>query len=212
MAPLRVGVLLAGKMAQFLDVAPVDILTMFTKSQLQEAGVADSIIAQGVDMELLYIAAQGSGLFQLTAGLRVEVTHGFDNTGQLDYLLVPGGTSPHYHASEAEKAFVRAQLPQLQALLGICTGAFVVAEAGVLDGVTATGPRGLLPMYRKAAPEVRWVEKRWEVEGKIWTSGGVANGNDLMAAFVRKTFPQLAEFILSVTDTGDRGQFYPDQV
>ena len=58
--------------------------------------------------------------------------HGFDNAGELDFLIVPGGTDPEYHASEAEKAFVRAQLPRVQALLGICTGAFVLAEAGLL--------------------------------------------------------------------------------
>ncbi|GJE84063.1 class I glutamine amidotransferase-like protein [Phanerochaete sordida] len=212
MAPLRVGSLLVGDVVQFLDTASVDVLAMLTKEYLQHAGLSEDIVAKGVDMELLYIAEQGSGLSPLTGGLKVNITHGFANAGQLDYLLVPG-PSPAYQASAAEKAFIREQLPGLKALLGICTGSFVLAEAGVLDGVTATATRGLLPRYREAAPQVKWVEKRWEVEGKIWTSGGVTNGHDMVAAFARKTFdPELVELVLTAADTGHRAQAYADKV
>ena len=137
--------------------------------------------------------------------------HGFQNAGQLDYLLVPGPES-RYQATAGEKAFIKEQLPGLKALFGICTGSLVVAQAGVLDGVTATAPRELLPMLKQSAPNVKWTERRWEEDGKIWTSGGVTNGYDALAAFVRKTYaPELVSWVLSMADVGDRGQLYPDQ-
>lgn len=126
-------------------------------------------------------------------------------------MLVPG-PEPRYQASAAEKAFVKEQLPGLKALFGICTGTLVLVQAGVLDGVTATAPRVLLPTLMQSALNVKWTEKRWEEDGKIWTSGGVTNGHDALAAFVRKTFaPELAGLVLSIADVGDRRQSYPDQ-
>lgn len=137
--------------------------------------------------------------------------HGLQNAGQLDYLLVPG-PEPRYQASAAEKAFIKEQLPGLSALFGICTGTLVLTQAGVLDGVTATAPRILLPTLKQSAPDVKWTEKRWEEDGKIWTSGGITNGYDALSAFVRKAYaPELANLVLSIADVGDRGQLYSDQ-
>lgn len=39
---------------------------------------------------------------------------------------------------------------------------------------------------REQAPEVNWVEKRWVRDGKLWTSGSVLNGTDMMRAFGRE--------------------------
>ncbi|EKM59109.1 uncharacterized protein PHACADRAFT_249334 [Phanerochaete carnosa HHB-10118-sp] len=211
MAPLRIGTLLVGSAVQFLDTAVIDILAMHDKDYLTSIHIPEALIAQGYDMEFLYIAEQGSGLFTLTGGLSVNITHGLQNAGQLDYLLVPG-PEPRYQATAAEKAFIKEQLPGLKALFGICTGTFVLAQAGVLDGVIATGPRGFLPMLKETAPKAKWTEKRWEEDGKIWTSGGVTNGNDAISAFVRKTYaPELVNLVLSGADVGERGQLYPDQ-
>ena len=138
--------------------------------------------------------------------------HGLQDAGQLDYLLVPG-PEPQYKATAAEKAFIKEQLPGLKALFGICTGTVVLAQAGVLEGKSATCPRLLLPMFKEMAPNVKWTEKRWEEDGKIWTSGAITNGHDAVAAFVRKTYaPELTKFMLEAAGVGDRDQFYPDQV
>lgn len=74
MAPLRVGTLLVGSGIQFLDASAVDILAMHSKDYLRSANVPDALLAQGQDMEFLYIAEQGSGLFPLTGGLKAVIT------------------------------------------------------------------------------------------------------------------------------------------
>lgn len=42
----------------------------------------------------------------------------------------------------------------------------------------------MLGGLRKAAPGVKWVEKRWVRDGKMWSSGALLNGLDLMRAFL----------------------------
>lgn len=111
----------------------------------------------------------------------------------------------------AEKAFIVNQFPGLTLLMGICTGTLVLADAGVLDGLVATGPRTLLSMYRAKWPKVQWVEKRWETAaaGKVWTSGAVTNGNDAISAYLRASLDKdLAETVIDMADVGDRSQFY----
>ena len=67
-------------------------------------------------------------------------------------------------------------------------------------------------MFREQFKEAKWVDQRWARDGKLWTSGGVTNGLDLMAAYMRETFaPEIVEVMLNVTDVGDRGQFYKEK-
>jgi transcriptional regulator GlxA family with amidase domain len=80
-------------------------------------------------------------------------------------------------------AFVRKCWNDCTAFLTICGGIEVPRLAGLLDGVTATGPRTLLPMLRQQSPATNWVEKRWVRDGKLWTSGALLNGTDMMHNF-----------------------------
>jgi transcriptional regulator GlxA family with amidase domain len=55
--------------------------------------------------------------------------------------------------------------------------------AGLLRGKTATAPRFLLPLAKEMSPDTNFVEKRWCRDGKLWTSGALLNGLDLMREF-----------------------------
>lgn len=48
-----------------------------------------------------------------------------------------------------------------------------MAHAAILDGQTATGPRGLASGSKKSFPKTEWVEKRWAAseDGRLWISG-----------------------------------------
>ena len=74
MAPLRIGTLLVGSEIQFMDTSAVDILAMHSKDYLKSISVPEAFVAQGEDMEFLYVAEQSSGLFSLTGGLKVTIT------------------------------------------------------------------------------------------------------------------------------------------
>lgn len=70
------------------------------------------------------------------------------------------------------------------AFLTICGGVEVPRLAGLLEGRTATGPRFIIEsMLRAQSPGVKWVERRWVRDGKLWTSGALLNGTDMMRNF-----------------------------
>lgn len=72
---------------------------------------------------------------------------------------------------EAVLEFVRKHVESGVDLLTICSGVFVAGFAGVLDGKVATGTRGVQDMLEKNFPKVKWEDKRYVNDGRIWTSG-----------------------------------------
>ena len=56
-------------------------------------------------------------------------------------------------------------------------------QAGLFKGKTVTAPRFMLDQLRQNDSSVNWVEERWHRDGKLWTSGALLNGLDLMRAF-----------------------------
>ncbi len=105
----------------------------------------------------------------------------------LDIVLI-GAHNLGYTPNEAELAFVRKSWDDCSAFLTICQGVGVPLQAGLLKGKTATGPRAALSFLRTQAPDTNWVEKRWVRDGKLWTSGALLNGLDLMIAFAEENW------------------------
>jgi hypothetical protein len=80
--------------------------------------------------------------------------------------------------------------------LTIC-GGFVPAQlAGVLVGKTATAPRFMVPELEKQDARTNWVEKRYVRDGKVWTSGALLNGLDLMREFMLEYWPELTRITI----------------
>lgn len=136
--------------------------------------------------------------------------HSIETCPPLDILLI-GGPAPSYRPSEPIQRFIQDQYEHLRAFLTVCTGYIPALYSGILDGKTATAPRGLLPMLKEEKPDVQWVEKRWVRDGKVWSSGAVANGMELMAGFMWDEFEEqrgLTEVMMGMADFAKRGQAY----
>lgn len=114
-------------------------------------------------------------------GMAVTPKFSFADAPQLDLLLVPGGqgTRPLIHDA-AMIEWIRQQAATVELLLSVCTGALLLAKAGLLDGLSATTHHGALDLLRKLAPsaqvrdDVRYVDN-----GLIITSAGIAAGIDM---------------------------------
>jgi transcriptional regulator GlxA family with amidase domain len=112
-----------------------------------------------------------------TAGTKIVTTHrvgdGEVAPGKLDIVLVPG-PDPFAEWGDDVKGWLRAHAdsPGVDVLC-VCTGIFLVGDAGLLKGRTACGPRGLQDVIRKKYEGVKLVgEKyRWVQDGNLWTSG-----------------------------------------
>lgn len=72
----------------------------------------------------------------------------------------------------------------------------------------------LLEDLKQKAPQVKWVEKRWVRDDKLWTSGALLNGTDLMTNFIRQTWDvkedSFIEFMLRACGSVDRDVDYKD--
>ena len=63
----------------------------------------------------------------------------FENCPELDILLVPGGWGTRQEMfNETLLDFVRTRAPRVEILASVCTGALILASAGLLDGLPAT--------------------------------------------------------------------------
>lgn len=117
-------------------------------------------------------------------------THSFATAPPLDVLIVPGGAGQFLLDNENNRtmeSFIASRFEETQYVLSVCTGATALARAGVLKGRRATTNKAV---WKWATDErhgegIEWVPSaRWVVDGKVWTSSGVAAGMDMMWAFV----------------------------
>lgn len=83
--------------------------------------------------------------------------------------------------------FVRKAAPRARRVASICTGAFILAEAGLLDGRRATTHWFYARDMQRAHPDIHVEDHRIHiVDGPIWTSAGMTAGLDLALAMVEK--------------------------
>jgi len=156
-------------------------------------------------------------LIELTANMKIELSSHFSGAevapGRLDIVIVPG-TDPRETWDEDVLSWLRQQAATPGTdILSVCTGIYLCGKAGLVDGRRACGPRDLQSELRKMYPEAEFVgeELRWARDGNFWSSGGVTNGNDLVASYCRESgrFPgPIAEFACEMANVGDRPQFY----
>ncbi|MFT6914007.1 MAG: transcriptional regulator GlxA family with amidase domain [Motiliproteus sp.] len=136
--------------------------------------------------ELQVCSAEGKRL-RTTAGYEVVVEHGLEMIEQADILIVPSWRDPNERPPQLLLDALVAAHQRGAQVVGLCLGAYVLAEAGLLDGGRATThwaysedfsrryPRVLLN------PDVLYID-----EGRIITSAGTAAGIDCCLHMLRE--------------------------
>jgi transcriptional regulator GlxA family with amidase domain len=106
----------------------------------------------------------------------------------IDTLIVAGGTGAEQaSADRALLDWIAARAPVTRRVASVCTGAFVLAAAGVLDGRRATTHWAAAAELARRHPGVRVdPEPIFVREGNVWTSAGVSAGMDLALAMVEE--------------------------
>jgi transcriptional regulator GlxA family with amidase domain len=104
----------------------------------------------------------------------------------LDTLIVAGGWGTAEASACVETlAYVRAAAGRARRIASVCSGAFVLAAAGLLDGRRATTHWGRAAEFARAYPQVRVEPDRIFIrDGTVWTSAGITAGIDLALAMV----------------------------
>lgn len=113
-------------------------------------------------------------------GLRILADETILSSQQADLLLVPGGVVDPQRRNADVIAWLRAQAAAAKAVASICTGAFLLAEAGLLDRRTATTHWEDIDDLRRMYPATQVIEHaRFTDNGSVLTAAGIASGLDL---------------------------------
>ena len=186
-AKLRLGAVLYPGFEMLDMFGPLEMFSLLGPDAVKITMVAESLepvpAAMGVD---------------LTSGPRVTVDASFDDAGQFDVLLIPGGfgTMPQLE-NDAMISFLRKHGATASQVCSVCTGSLLLARAGLLDGRKATTNKQFFGLTEIESADIDWQpEARWVQDGKLFTSSGVSAGMDMALALIQHLLgPETAEAI-----------------
>lgn len=175
MKPRQVGILLFDDV-EVLDFAgPFEVLSI---TEYEQGG--------GNPFSVKTISDNGK-LVSARNGLKIQPDYGFGNTPELDILIIPGGPGAFMIEKPNVIDWIGQQSRKTEILASVCTGAFMLARAGVLDGKKATTHWNFIDLLEKKYPEIL-VQRdvKYVDEGTIITSAGVTAGIDMSLHLVSK--------------------------
>ncbi|MES2026064.1 MAG: DJ-1/PfpI family protein [Pseudomonadota bacterium] len=134
------------------------------------------------------LVAQFDRPITTTGGMKVLPDTTFDQCPLLDILLVPGGWGTRSEMNnEAMLSFVTARAAEVETLTSVCTGALILGNAGLLDGLRATTHWRSLALMQERFPQVTVDSVSQVVEqGKVITSAGISAGIDMALTIVKR--------------------------
>jgi transcriptional regulator GlxA family with amidase domain len=157
--------------AQILCTAPISVFEMANKTS-------------GKPFYDVRILSDNGGPVRTSVGITIE-TEAFGEP-DFDTLLIGAGTEIE-PATPKLLEFIAKGLGVSRRIAAPCTGAFMLAEAGILDGRRVTTHWAFARELQTRFPKVKVDEDRiFIVDGSVWTSAGMTAGIDLALAMVEK--------------------------
>jgi transcriptional regulator GlxA family with amidase domain len=134
----------------------------------------------------LEVLSESGGLVKSSSGLTVATEK--IGASRFDTVIAVGGLGSFQAArSPRVKAFVRSAAKNCRRVTSVCSGTFILAAAGLLDGLRATTHWRAAALLQRLFPEVRVESDRIFIkQGSIWTSAGVTAGIDLALALIEE--------------------------
>jgi transcriptional regulator GlxA family with amidase domain len=127
------------------------------------------------------LVAQTAEPVVATGGLRVIPDVTLDTCPVLDILVVPGGWGTRREiGNQRLLTWIAERATQVETLTSVCTGAMLLGQAGLLDGLRATTHWRSLDQMRQSFPAITVEDKLHVVEdGRVLTSAGISAGIDM---------------------------------
>ncbi|MGH6637559.1 MAG: GlxA family transcriptional regulator [Polaromonas sp.] len=142
---------------------------------------------EGVPHFKLLVCAEKPGSLQTTAGFSIAVQHGLGALAKAQTVVVPSWRDPMERPPEALLKALQAAHRRGARIVGLCLGAFVLAEAGLLDGRPATTHWALVPAFAARYPQVELQPDVLYVDdGDVLTSAGTAAAIDCCLHLLRR--------------------------
>jgi len=123
----------------------------------------------------LFTVARDLSPIVASAGLKILPNYSFRDAPNPQIVVVPA-----QHGGAEVVNYLRAIAPSTERVVAVCTGAFQVGRAGLLDGLTATTHHDFYEKFEAEFPKARLVRgTRFIDHGHVATAGGLTSGIDL---------------------------------
>jgi transcriptional regulator GlxA family with amidase domain len=121
--------------------------------------------------------------------VKVIPEYSIENAPRPDILVLPGGNTGPVSENPHLIQWIQEIAPDLDIALSVCTGAFILHKAGLLDGKKATTWHGAIANLKRVATRTEVLENiRWVDNGQVITTAGVSAGIDGALHVVEKIF------------------------
>ena len=202
-------VMLGYPQAQVLDITgPLEVFARTARWLHDHRGI------QPAAYEVEFVAAH-AGPLETSGGLSVIATRRYLDVRRADTLLISGGIG--YHEAMHDKALIAwigRQSTKVDRLGSICTGALLLAAAGLLDGRSATTHWDYCDRLARMAPRTRVQRDAIYVQSDgLYTSAGVTAGMDMALAMVEEDWGKATalaiaqELVMYIKRPGGQSQF-----
>jgi transcriptional regulator GlxA family with amidase domain len=166
---------------EVLDLAgPYEVFTTAARvSRLMDA-------SRAIPFDVFTIARDKTTI-RTRPGLILEADHTLSDHPSIDLLLIPGGVVADELATPAVCEWIATVSPRPALIASVCTGAFLLAKAGLLDNKRATTHWEDVADMRAMFPSVTVLKgRRWVDEGPVVTSAGISAGIDMSLHLVER--------------------------
>jgi transcriptional regulator GlxA family with amidase domain len=161
-----------GKESKRLRVA---VLLYEGVEEIDYAGPIEVFGASGLDV---FTVAQTKAPVASVYGLQLLPDHDFSDAPAADVLLVPGGGIKLAWKNPALLAWIRQRSGDVKIVMSVCSGAFILGKAGLLDGIAATTTSSMRDQLSKNFPGVEVRSARYVDSGRVITTAGISAGID----------------------------------
>jgi transcriptional regulator GlxA family with amidase domain len=170
---LNVGIFIF-PIVEILDFAgPYEVFTTATRMALREAP------NNALPFNVFTVAASMAPV-HARADFVALPRYDFSNHPPIDVLIVPGGVVDAEVANPLVISWIKRVAAEAKLVASVCTGAFMLAEAGLLDGRSATTHWEDIADLAQRYPNLNVIDgPRWVDEGEVVTSGGISAGIDM---------------------------------
>ncbi|TNZ87338.1 glutamine amidotransferase [Vibrio parahaemolyticus] len=141
----------------------------------------------GADSLNIFLVSESSKPVLARGGFKILPDYSLQEHPPIDLLVVVGGV----HTNEMFKTniitWLASVVPLASEVASVCTGVFLLAQAGVIKGLTVTTHWEDIPDLANQFPDLNVVSnQRWVTSGKFTTSGGISAGIDMSLHIISK--------------------------
>lgn len=170
---IRVALLAYDGMEALDFAGPFEVFTTAARVQARNAPGGEPLF------EVVPVAAH-LGPVRARAGLDVLPAATLEDVGPVDLLVVPGGVVDEVRSDRTVLDWLAATHQGTRLTASVCTGAFLLAEAGIVTSGPATTHWEDLDQLAAEFPALDVLPgRRWVQQGRVYTSAGISAGIDL---------------------------------